>query len=58
MIKPMFGHTPKPRKFDLPLRYYDPEEERPKTRQGLKVFVLALGLFMVLWIIRYLSSFS
>lgn len=71
MIKPMFGHTPKPRKFDLPLRYYDPEEEkkkrrkirferkkRPKSRQGLKIFALAAGLFAVLWVIRYLSTFS
>jgi len=23
----MFGFRPKPKKFDLPLRYYDPEKE-------------------------------
>ncbi len=27
MIRPMFGFRPKPKKFDLPLRYYDPEKE-------------------------------
>ncbi|MTI88288.1 MAG: hypothetical protein FH748_10000 [Balneolaceae bacterium] len=33
MIKPMFGHRPKPRKFDLPLRYYNPEEDEDKKRR-------------------------
>tara|TARA_R110002096_G_scaffold28336_4_gene85886 strand:- start:4858 stop:5064 length:207 start_codon:yes stop_codon:yes gene_type:complete len=30
----MFGFRPKPKKFDLPLRYYDPEkEERENNRE-------------------------
>ncbi len=29
----MFGYRPKPKKFELPFRYYDPEkEEREKHR--------------------------
>jgi hypothetical protein len=27
MIRPMMGHRAKPKKFDLPLRYYNPEED-------------------------------
>ena len=38
MIKPMFGYRPKPKQFDLPLRYYDPEkEEREKNRARRRV---------------------
>ena len=33
MIRPMFGHRPKPRKFNMPLRYYNPEEDEKKKRR-------------------------
>lgn len=33
MIKPMFGHRPKPKKFDLPFRYYNPEEDEKENRR-------------------------
>ncbi|MDX1672462.1 MAG: hypothetical protein R3211_08975 [Balneolaceae bacterium] len=37
MIKPMFGHRPKPKKFNYEYRYYDPkEEERRKRRIKIK----------------------
>ncbi len=64
MLKPMFGRQPRPRKFDLPLRYYDPaEDERRKQRikietyhrrrpnQGLRVLSMAILLMLILWII-------
>ncbi len=67
MLKPMFGHRPKPKKFDLPLRYYDPKEEEKKkdririqsktrrpNRQGTKVLIYAFLLFMVVYIISIL----
>lgn len=68
MIKPMFGHQPKPRKFDLPLRYYDPkEDEKRKDRirfkstttrrgsnQGSKVLMYAGLLFFIVWLISTL----
>ncbi|MEX2600786.1 MAG: hypothetical protein WD355_04000 [Balneolaceae bacterium] len=66
MLKPMFGHRPKPKKFDLPLRYYDPKKEerrkqririrtnRRRPKQGLRVFMFAAGLAMVVWIISLL----
>lgn len=38
MIRPMFGYRPKPKKFDLPFRYYDPEkEEREKNRRKRRI---------------------
>lgn len=38
MIRPMFGYRPKPRKFNLPLRYYDPEkEERELNREKRRI---------------------
>ena len=38
MIRPMFGFRPKPKKFDLPLRYYDPEkEERENSRERRRI---------------------
>ena len=38
MIRPMFGYRPKPKKFDLPFRYYDPEkEEREKDRRKRRI---------------------
>ncbi|MAO64642.1 MAG: hypothetical protein CL666_06555 [Balneola sp.] len=37
MIRPMFGFRPKPKKFDYPFRYYDPEkDEREKRRKRIK----------------------
>lgn len=66
MLKPMFGHRPKPKKFDLPLRYYDPKKEerrkqririrtnRRRPKQGLRVLMFAAGLAMVVWIITLL----
>ncbi|WP_142456186.1 hypothetical protein [Gracilimonas mengyeensis] len=37
MIKPMFGHRPKPKQFDYPYRYYDPEkDEKEKRRKRIK----------------------
>lgn len=64
MLKPMFGRQPRPRKFDLPLRYYDPtEDDRRKRRikiethhrrrpnQGLRVLSMAILLVLILWMI-------
>lgn len=62
----MFGHRPKPRKFDMPLRYYDPKDDerrrkrihikmrRRKDRQGVKIVLYALGLALVVWLISVL----
>jgi len=63
----MFGHRPKPRKFDLPLRYYDPKEDEKKKdrirfqsktrrpdKQGTKVILYAGLLFFIVWIISIL----
>ncbi|MDZ7756997.1 hypothetical protein [Rhodohalobacter sp.] len=33
MIRPMMGRRTKPKKFDMPLRYYDPEEEEKRKRR-------------------------
>ena len=67
MLKPIFGHRPKPKKFNMPLRYYDPTEDerrkkkiqikmrsRRKDRQGIRVLLYALGLAMVVWLIAVL----
>lgn len=66
MIRPMFGHRPKPRKFNMPLRYYNPEEDekkkrririkikRRKDRYGTKIFLYAAGLTLVLLIMSML----
>jgi len=67
MLKPIFGHRPKPKKFDMPLRYYDPAEDerrkkriqikmrsRRKDRQGVRVLIYALGLAIVVWLITVL----
>jgi hypothetical protein len=67
MLKPMFGHRPKPRKFDMPLRYYNPEKEesrkeririktrsRRKDKQGTRVLIYAGLLFFVVWIMSLL----
>ncbi len=66
MIRPMFGPRKKPKKFNMPLRYYDPKEDerrrrririkpkRRKSKQGMRVFVYAVGLAFVVWIISIL----
>jgi hypothetical protein len=66
MLKPMFGHRPKPKKFDYPFRYYDPEKEERKRRRvkierlhtkyhhGRSVLLYALGLAVVVYIISIL----
>ena len=33
-MKPMFGHRPKPKQFDFPLRYYNPEEDEKENRKS------------------------
>jgi len=66
MIKPMFGHRPKPRKFNMPLRYYNPEEDekrkkrinikirRRKDRYGGRILIYVVGLSIVVWVISIL----
>lgn len=66
MIKPMFGHRPKPKKFEYQFRYYDPEEDERKKRrikierphkkhhQGKSILLYALGLAFVVWLIAVL----
>lgn len=66
MIKPMFGHRPKPRKFNYEFRYHDPKKEerrrrrikikRPykKTHQGRSIILLTLTLAFVVYIISIL----
>lgn len=67
MLKPMFGQRPKPRQFDLPLRYYDPEEDekrkrrihfetrtRRPDRQVQRVIMYAGLLLFIVWLISSL----
>lgn len=66
MLKPMFGHRPKPKKFEYQFRYYNPDKEERKNRririerkhkkhhQGRSVMLYALGLSLVVWIISLL----
>ncbi|MEX0904342.1 MAG: hypothetical protein WD028_01395 [Balneolaceae bacterium] len=68
MIRPMFGRQKKPKKFDMPLRYYNPKEEerrrrririQPTTRrrdrgQNVRVLLYAAGLAVVIYIISVL----
>lgn len=67
MFKPMFGHRAKPKKFDMPLRYYDPEKEKKRRQrlkfeskrkrhrsQNIRVIMYVVGLIMVIWIITVL----
>ena len=67
MIRPMFGYRPKPKKFDLPFRYYDPEkDEKEKQRKRIKFqthnrvqpkqFVRVIGLALLLSMVVYLIS--
>ena len=62
----MFGHRPKPRKFNYEYRYYDPkkderrrdrikiERKHAKYHQGKSVLLYALGLALVIYIIYLL----
>lgn len=68
MLKPMFGHRPKHKKFKYKFRYYDPKEDERKKRrikidrpnskrrgkQTRSVLMLAAGLALVIWIISIL----
>lgn len=66
MIKPMFGHRPKPKRFEYQYRYYDPKEDErkkrrikiertyKKTHQGRSIVLYALGLAFVIWLISVL----
>jgi len=66
MIKPMFGHRPKPRKFNYEYRYYDPKEDERRRRrikierkhakyhQGKSVLLYALGLSLVIYLMYVL----
>lgn len=65
MMKPMFGHRPKPKRFDLPLRYYNPEEdEKEKRKKRIKFqthnrvqpkqFARVFFLFILLSLVVYL----
>ncbi len=33
MIRPMMGRRAKPKKFEIPLRYYNPEEEEKRKKR-------------------------
>jgi len=33
MIRPSMGRRTKPKKFEIPLRYYDPEEEEKRKKR-------------------------
>jgi hypothetical protein len=69
MLRPMFGFRPKPKKFDLPFRYYDPEKDddlkrrqrikfqthnRVKPKQFTRVVFFAVLLSLVVYIITIL----
>ena len=65
MMKPMFGHRPKPKQFDFPLRYYNPEEDEKENRKKRikfqshnrvqpKQFIRVVFLFILLSLVVYL----
>lgn len=69
MIRPMFGFRPKPKKFDLPFRYYDPEkEERENDRRKRRIKfqthnrvkpkqnIRVLGLALLLSLVVYMIT--
>lgn len=69
MLRPMFGFRPKPKKFDLPFRYYDPEKEaREQDRRKRRIKfethnrvkpkqnVRVLALALLLSLVVYLIS--
>lgn len=70
MINPMFGRQPKPKRFDLPLRYYDPSKDERELRkrrlnfqrntrvhrkQAGKTIMLAILLAFIVYIISLLG---
>ena len=67
MFRPMFGFRAKPKKFDMPLRYYDPEKEKKRRQrmkfetkrkrhraQNMRVLLYVFGLIFVIWVITAL----
>lgn len=69
MLKPMFGHRPRPKKFDIPLRYYDPKEDELRKQririqsnsnrdryraQNIRVVSYMLVLGLIIWVIAAL----
>lgn len=68
MITPMFGNRRKPKKFNYPNRYYDPDkEERRKRRikierphkkhhQGRSILLYTVCLCFVVWLIYSLGA--
>lgn len=67
MFQPMFGFRAKPKKFDMPLRYYDPEKDKKRRQrmrfesnrkrhraQNIRILLYAVGLMLVIWIITAL----
>ena len=66
MLKSMFGHRPKNKKFEYQFRYYDPKKEERKRRrikierphkkhhQGRSVLLYALILSFIVWLISAL----
>lgn len=67
MLKPMFGHRPKAKRFDYQPRYYDPGKDkddrerdmkfrrlRPRSKPNRSLIFLLLGLMLVLWLISAL----
>ncbi|MDZ7773886.1 MAG: hypothetical protein U5K31_14265 [Balneolaceae bacterium] len=67
-FRSMFGHQPKPKRFDYEYRYYDPKQEerekrrikidRPykKTHQGKSIVLYAICLSFVVWLIYQLGT--
>lgn len=63
MLRPMFGHRPKFKRFEYNPRFYDPSKEesrkrrirfdskRRRDRQPLRVLMYAAGLAFVVWVI-------
>lgn len=68
MIRPMFGHRPKPRKFDMPTRYYNPKEDEKRQKrihikmnsrrrdraQNTRILMFAVGLGIVIYLMTIL----
>lgn len=68
MLRPMFGNRRKPKKFNYPFRYHDPEEEERRKRrikikrphkkhhQGRSILLYAVCLAFVVWLIYSLTA--
>ncbi len=68
MLKPFMGRRPRPKQFDLPLRYHDPVKDqsyrerirfqsalkRKRKKQNSQVVVYAALLFFLVWLITRL----